>query len=444
MSQTADILERADAEAEGLLGFVRMAIAATLGTVVFLAVGTTGRPASSFIDSQLFIAIAIIASYFLLGLITVVVVRACMYRMWMAWVTASLDVLLIAANIWTGFTNAGASSLFALAFPAAMMVPIILAFGALRYRPAIQLTMTLLLGSLIAAITFSGPYVSPNDDQAINYLKITYGIPPNIMRVVMIVAAGLVIAVATWRAKQLLWQVASQSEQRANLTRFLPRGIAVNLTDAKLTQLRRGQQSELAIMFIDIRGFTHLAEHLPPEKVSRLLGEFRSHVLDAVEAHQGVVDKFIGDGALVLFGLNGSRDHPADHAVRAATELIRDIDRWNGTRGQAGEPEIAVGIGLHYGTVVIGAIGDSRRLEFTVIGDEVNVASRVEQATKALNARILATGAVIERAESVQPIEWHDLGDTELRGRDTPVRLWAYHGLSTGIAADVNRNRGTS
>jgi len=428
MRKTASILERADAEAEGLLGLVRMAIAATLGIVMFLAVSTTSRPDNPFLEAQLLVATAIVASYFLVGLATFVVVRLGRYQMWMAWVSATLDVVLIAGNVWSSLNNTGAHSLFALSFPSALMVPLIMTFGALRFRPLIQIAMTVLMGVLITAIVFSGPLDARIDINTLQFMTITYGVPPNIMRIVMIMAAGGVIALAAWRARRLLEQVAIEVEQRANLTRFLPHEIAGNMTNASVRQLREGRTADLAIMFVDIRGFTHLAEHMPPGVVSRLLSEYRSHILDIAETNHGVVDKFIGDGALILFGMahpNQARA-PARQAIDAATTLLARVSQWNDGLKSENRQEIAIGIGLHYGNVVVGAIGDERRLEFTVIGDEVNVASRVEQATKTLKTSLLATDAIIQHA-AASNANWHDLGDIELRGRETMVRLWAYH-----------------
>jgi adenylate cyclase len=425
LADTGNLLKQADAEAEALLGIVRMAVATTLGLAIYMALNSASRPESTVLNIQVLIGTSIIASYFLIGLAAFVVVRMGCYKMWMAWVTALLDVLLIAGSVFFSVINTGVGSLYALSFPSALMVPLVMTFGALRFRPSIQIATTVLMAVLLAMVLFLGPR-SLDEQHAQYQLSITYGIAPNIMRVVMIMSVGFVVALAAWRAKRLLWNVAAEAEQRSNLTRFLPRGIADDMSDDALKQLRSGRSVVLAIMFVDIRGFTQMAEHMSPHETSRVLGDFRSHVLDIVDANGGIVDKFIGDGALILFGLKETPDRAANEAARAGTQLLERIEMWNVERRLRSEPEIVIGIGLHFGNVMVGAIGDERRLEFTVIGDEVNVASRVEQATKSLGFGLLATAPVIRDFVLGAAPEWEDLGEIQLPGHDAPVNLWGY------------------
>ncbi|MFY0611149.1 MAG: adenylate/guanylate cyclase domain-containing protein [Hyphomicrobiaceae bacterium] len=426
MNRTTAILRDADRDAEGLLGIVRIVIAAALALVLALAVNAPSRPVSAVLDTQILLASAVITSYFVVGLATVIIVRSGRYRMWMAWVTAMLDVVLICANVWLSINNAGIPSLFALSFPSALMIPLILTFGALRFRPAIQITMTLLVGLLVGLTVASNPHVLAADQALLTHIKITFGLPPNLIRTVMIVAAGLVIALATLRSRRLLERIALEAEQRTNLTRFLPRGIATDMSDETLQRLRTGRAATLAIMFVDIRNFTRMAEREDPQTASQVLSAYRAHILDIVEAHGGIVDKFIGDGALILFGLDVPAATAARQSVDAATELLHRVDAWNRRRADAAQAAVSIGIGLHLGRVIVGAIGDERRLEFTVIGDEVNVASRVEQATKATHFALLATGAIIAHAGIDPQDSWENLGDTALRGRQAPVELWGY------------------
>ncbi|MGI9426182.1 MAG: adenylate/guanylate cyclase domain-containing protein, partial [Hyphomicrobiaceae bacterium] len=383
------MLRRADAEAEGLLGLVRMAVALALGAALLLAINAPARPDSDVLDRQILLGVTVIASYFFVGLAASLIVRAGHYRPWMAWITAFLDVVLICSSVWLSTVNSGTSSLFAFIFPSALMVPLMLTFGSLRFRPLIQVAITLLTGALCLVILFSDPLSDPDGGQILQTLGLVYGVPPNLVRIVMIMSTGFVIALAVWRARRLLERVAREAEQRINLTRFLPHGIAHDMTDESMQRLRAGRHATVALMFIDIRGFTHLAETMSPEAASQLLGEYRSHIMDVVEGHGGIVDKFIGDGALILFGLSPASDNTAGRAVNAATALMARIAEWNQRRSAQNEFPIEVGIGLHLGDVVIGAIGDQRRLEFTVIGDEVNVAARVEQSTKAMEFKLL-------------------------------------------------------
>ena len=232
----------------------------------------------------------------------------------------------------------------------------------------------------------------------------------------------------------LLERVGSETEQRANLTRFLPGDIAGQLSDEELTRLRRGRRAETAIMFLDIRGFTSMSEAMGPESLSQLLSGFRAHVLDVADRHGGIIDKFVGEGALVLFGINGSRRDVAGSALKAA------IDISTIARDGAGDADhvkgLRLAVSLHWGEVVVGAIGDDRRLEFTVVGDAVNEASRLEAVAKANDMALVVSGRLIERADDgvKQAFDWQDLGEERLRGRSEAIHLFGLESVSERIA----------
>ncbi len=149
-----------------------------------------------------------------------------------------------------------------------------------------------------------------------------------------------------------------------------------------MNDLRQGQQLPLAMMFLDVRGFTQMSEDMKPEETSVFLTDYRSIITDIAEQHGGIVDKFIGDGALVIFGIASSQQESAKASLEAAVDLNSRFEKWNMDREANDLGTFKVGIGLHFGNVFLGAIGDDRRLEFTVLGDNVNIASRVEQIPK--------------------------------------------------------------
>jgi adenylate cyclase len=145
------------------------------------------------------------------------------------------------------------------------------------------------------------------------------------------------------------------------------------------------------MLFSDIRNFTTMSESLPPEEVVGLLNDYFSEMVDAVFEQSGILDKFIGDGLLAVFG---ALEEPPDHARRAVLTALRMkvlLERLNNERAKAGKPPIAIGVGIHTDDVVIGNIGSRRRLEYTVIGDGVNTCSRVESLNKEFGTTILIT-----------------------------------------------------
>jgi class 3 adenylate cyclase len=213
----------------------------------------------------------------------------------------------------------------------------------------------------------------------------------------------------------------AESRARARLRRFVSPEVADEL-ERRHDVLDRPVAREVTVLFVDIRGFTSGAEGMSPEASVAFLNEFFRRVTQAVFAHGGTVDKYIGDCVMVLFGAPLRQPDDATRAVRAAREIVRSVSEWNAARATCGEPPVRIGIGLNTSLVVAGAVGTPQKLEYTVIGDGVNVASRVCSLTKEFPAVILATEAT--RTQVVDELPWKDLGETTPRGRKTALRLY--------------------
>src|SRR5205809_2889007 len=144
-----------------------------------------------------------------------------------------------------------------------------------------------------------------------------------------------------------------------------------------------GVNQTITVLFADIRGFTRISEHAPPEKIVGLLNRYFSAMTDIIFAHGGTLDKYLGDGLMALFGAPTTTPQDANNALNAAVAMQRGIIGINQELKAEGFPEIGVGIGLHTGEVIVGYIGSERRSEYTAIGDAVNTASRLESNAKA-------------------------------------------------------------
>jgi adenylate cyclase len=175
----------------------------------------------------------------------------------------------------------------------------------------------------------------------------------------------------------------------------------------------------VAVMFVDFRSFTAGARsRSPQEVVDRLDGAF-AVLVDILDRHGGIVNKFLGDGFLALFGAPFESEDAAHHAVAAAREMLAANERFN----QATSWPLRIGIGIHIGEVVAGNIGSPRRKEYTVIGDTVNFAARLEALNKELNSQFLISSEVHEALGE----DAHDAvsrGEVEVRGYDRPVPVW--------------------
>ncbi|MCJ2023836.1 CHASE3 domain-containing protein [Methylobacterium sp. J-067] len=227
---------------------------------------------------------------------------------------------------------------------------------------------------------------------------------------IWITVAALVVLLVVLAASAI-----REAGRRANLARFLPEELSDRLADED-DSLRAGRRQNAAVAFVDMRGSTALAETLDPHALSQFLTAFRRRVMRVARLRGGVVDKFIGDGALIVFGLPEPRPDDAARALAFARDLVAVIERWN-ARSEDRAP-IRIGVGIHYGDLFCGIIGEDMRLEFTVLGDTVNVAARLEQATKTHGVPILVSEAVLAAAgdgEGVGP--WREVSRAPLRGR---------------------------
>lgn len=186
-----------------------------------------------------------------------------------------------------------------------------------------------------------------------------------------------------------------------------------------------GEVRICTVMFADIRGFTALSERLSAPEVVKLLNAYLDRMVDVIVRNGGTIDKFIGDAIMATFGVPVPRSVEADAqaAVRAAIEMSEALDAWNAERAHTGEPPLGIGIGLHTGPVVAGNIGSSKKTEYTVIGDTVNTASRIESLTKTLSERILISAATFEQVKSTAACT--SLGAVEVRGKSRPLDVYA-------------------
>ncbi len=201
--------------------------------------------------------------------------------------------------------------------------------------------------------------------------------------------------------------------------RFVSQDVATAVLDNRVPM--QGELRDVTILFQDIRGFTSLSERTPPDALLQMLNRFFTAMVAAVESHGGMVKQFTGDGVMALFG--APAQHPEDpvRAVRAALAMLTRLETFNQRRQQEGDDTLRIGIGIHTGEVVTGCIGPDTRVEYGVVGDAVNLASRVQDLTKEVGATLLITDATAARLggrftfgkDAVLPV----------RGKAQPIRV---------------------
>ena len=181
-----------------------------------------------------------------------------------------------------------------------------------------------------------------------------------------------------------------------------------------------GEEREVSVLFADIRGFTSISETLSPPELLQLLNAYLGRMSRVIEGEQGVIDKYIGDEVMAIFGAPLSF---ADHAVRAVAAgvgMLRELRRFNAEEGHASP--LRIGIGIATGPVIAGNAGSPERLNYTVLGDTVNVASRLQGLTKEYGVPLILSGATYERVATVFPCRW--LGKVAVRGRQQETTLY--------------------
>jgi adenylate cyclase len=244
--------------------------------------------------------------------------------------------------------------------------------------------------------------------------------------VLLLVAAALTAAVE--RSRRLALTRASAERRQANLARYFSPRVVERLarSDHRFGGDRR---QEVAVLFADIKGFTTLSERLAPEDVMHLLRGFHARMDSIVFAHGGTLEKFIGDALLVTFGVPDPASDDAIRALACARAMLAEVERWNDERSRRGQAAIEIGVGLHHGPVVMGDIGSERSMAFTVVGDTVNTASRLQGVTRDLGCGVVASEALMAKARDtagdISVVDaFRSVGPRILRGRSAPVEIW--------------------
>jgi adenylate cyclase len=238
------------------------------------------------------------------------------------------------------------------------------------------------------------------------------------LELVSAVAAQTAVAVENARAHERL---AREEVARANYGRFLPEYVVRQILENPDSFKLGGVNQTVTVLFADIRGFTRLSEHAPPERVVRLLNNYFTAMSDIIFAHGGTLDKYLGDGLMALFGAPTAGPEDACNAVAASVQMQRRMREINAQLRAEGLPEIDIGIGLHTGVATVGYIGSERRSEYTAIGDTVNLAARLEQ--NALPGQIILSDATARAAEGAG-CGFHPRPPITVKNRVQPVPIF--------------------
>jgi adenylate cyclase len=208
---------------------------------------------------------------------------------------------------------------------------------------------------------------------------------------------------------------------KSTMSRYMDPGLADQLL-AGGEEVLGGKSVTATVLFSDVRNFTGISEELGPHGTVSLLNEYFTIMVDCIQRQGGMLDKFIGDAIMAAFGLPVPHDDDEDRAVRAAIAMITEMRRWNVLRVEAGKKPVDMGIGLNTGNVVSGNIGSPKRMDYTVIGDDVNLASRLESACKQYGARILISESTFAKLRGTYRIR--EVDKVVVKGKSFPAGVY--------------------
>jgi adenylate cyclase len=237
-----------------------------------------------------------------------------------------------------------------------------------------------------------------------------------------------VLPLASGEGKQLgillmIEDISTEKRVKATMARYMDPAIAARMLDHGTdAALLGGASTRATVLFSDIRGFTTLTEELGAQGTVAFLNEYFSLMVECIVHEEGMLDKFIGDAIMAAFGLPIAHDDDEDRAVRAAIGMIRECQRWSRSRVQRGQTSVEMGIGLNTDMVVSGNIGSAKRMDYTLIGDGVNLASRLESACKMYSAQILISENTFNRLRGTYRIR--NVDQVVVKGKTEPVGIY--------------------
>lgn len=419
--QASVILDEAEQSSERILAWLRLGVLIVLVLLqrIFDLVSNDHVFAVSFVIYGIATLVALALAY------------RPKHHLWLGWALTTLDAILVLHFAATLVFVDGWSTSDAITAPGALMAFLVLAQATVRYRPMLVayaagffLVGWVLLHVVADASLNGDPWYWRGEEAAL---------------IAVVAATALALFAASARARRLLTKGIAESQLRTALSRFVPAKLVEELGRDPGTPfgVLRAQTHKVAVLFIDIRGFTAMAEDLAPAAILQLLNEYRRRVTAPIVQNGGVIDKFIGDAVMAVFGVQRAHASDARAALRCGVEVLESIATWNEERRRNGEPSVNVGVGAHYGEAIVGVVGEGERLEYTVIGDTVNLAQRAERVAARSGSPILVTRELLEMAKAVDPVAvaedaWVELAPLFVEGRRQAAHFFALRPHASG------------
>lgn len=213
---------------------------------------------------------------------------------------------------------------------------------------------------------------------------------------------------------------------KGTLVRYMSGQLAEKILSSGKIPALKGERRKITVLFADVRDFTKLSENLPPEDVFAILNEYFDKMIDVIGKNHGLLNKFMGDGLMAVFGALDEDPQQEENAIKAALGMRDVLDSMRELFQRKRRIDLKIGIGINTGIALVGNIGSDQRMEFTAIGDTVNLGSRLEAATKEFNTDIIVSEAT--HAAARYTFRFRPLGQIAIRGRENPIGAYAVEG----------------
>lgn len=391
------IAEQQDAS-ERLIGWFQLAVI-VLFSLLYLFSPKTFPPDAPFVPVPWVLGV-----YFLFTVLRLVISYRGTVPGGVLYASTVIDMLLLLGLIWSFHIQYMQPPAFYLKAPTTLYVFIFIALRALRFeaRFVILAGAVATLGWIVLAgyALYAGQMQDMVTRDYVRYMTTnSILIGAELDKIVSILTVTAIIAVAITRARRLLERSVAEGAAAADLSRFFSPEIARQITASEETvAVGHGQVREAAILSCDIRGFTSYANTVAPNVLIATLTEYQHLLVPLIQDRGGTIDKFMGDGILATFGAAVPTETYAADALRAVDAIMDAARSWNHAREQAGRAPVRIGAAVATGRIIFGAVGDDTRLEYTVIGEPVNLSAKLEKYTKAERVRALADRETYERA----------------------------------------------
>lgn len=385
---------------EILIGWIQLAVVLTFGTLYAVS------PKTFTIEAKIEPVPWALAAYFSFTMIRLAIAYRRRLPGWFLALSVAIDIGLLYGLMWSFHLQYQQPPSFILKEPTLLYVFIFIGLRTLRF----EARYVLLTGGVAALgwlVILTHVVIDAKDNPMITHDYVTYLTSNSVLlgaefdKTASMLTVTVILAIALMRARSLLVRAVAEGTARRDLSRFFSPEVAQEITGAE-EQIRpgHGMVREAAIVNVDVRGFTRLSTKMPADDLITLLHAYQSRIVPLIRSHGGAVDKFLGDGIMATFGAARPSERYAAEALRAVDAVIAEADAWAAERLKAGLEPLRIGAAVAVGRIVFGAVGDDTRLEYTVIGDAVNLSAKLEKHTKQEKVRALATLEAYDRAST--------------------------------------------